>query len=479
MVHRNMMLITVVATAMLLVLEPQTMAQALGNNVVMVIVDDSGSVMSSDSSARRFQLAEAIIDALDDADLVNIVRFATTAQALFPSWTLVAGQRKALKAALRTPLALGSATDVQAALALTLPQFAAVANLKRPGLVFLISDGQFEITEMLERLLARFKSAGIAIYTLSVRAGEDPLRLQTVATLAGGAYLPELSPTVLKRILRPEPSLRETTPFPWAEVTSRLRLELQSQKQVSESEPISFQATVWLDGRPLADEQALTTPWGAVTLSVRGVQLAINRQLVGEMTRAGRDFRLVLPSLRPGSHHVQATATVLLRSGEAEQAVTLLSPELSVGVEASTPPSPESVPQTTLPPQIIGLALGALMGLTLIVVPVARRLRQRRHTLRPGQELSFSKSRVTIGSAPENDLVVHGSGIGEVHLEIQQEPDGTFRIKDESGLGVDVNGKAMRWGDLRHGDLIGFGPYKMEFFVMDDGFKLKVLNNPS
>lgn len=455
-------------------------AQAPGSNVVLVIVDESNSVTSSDTSARRFQLAGTIIDALDDADLVNIVRFGTSAQLVFPSWTLVAGQRKALKDALRTPLALGSNTNVQAALEVTLDQFALVAGLKRRQIAFLISDGRFEITEPLERVLSRFKSMGIALYTLSVRAGEDPLRLQTVATLAGGAYLAQLSHTALQRILRPEPpDDRDATPFPWAEVTSRMRLELQSQKQIRDGEPVPFHATLLLDDRSIDEAQVLTTPWGTVELSVRSVQLAINKQMIGEMARAGRGFRLTLPSLRTGAHRAQATATVLLRSGDVEQVVTLLSPEQALSVAAPAPAIPINAPQPMLPPQVIGVALGALMGLTLIAVPVARRLRQRRRALRPGQEFAFAKERVSIGSAPENDLVVQSAGVGEVHLSIRQESDGKFTIKDESGLGVDVNGKAVRWGDLRDGDFIGFGPYRMEFCVTDGGFKLRVLNNLS
>lgn len=465
----------VVLTICVLWLSLSAVAQVPNNNAVLVIVDDSGSVISSDTSARRFQLAGTIIDALDDADLVNIVRFGTSAQLVLPSWTLVAGQHKALKDALRTPLALGSNTNVQAALEVTLDQFALVAGHARRQIAFLISDGRFEITEPLERVLSRFKSMGVALYTLSVRAGgEDPLRLQTVATLAGGAYLTQLSRTVLQRILRPESS-----PFPWAEVTSRLRLELQSQKQINDGEPISFHATLLLDEQPIAETRILTTPWGTVELSVRSVQLAINKQMIGEMARAGRGFRLTLPSLRTGAHRAQATATVLLRSGDVEQVVTLLSPELALSVTAPIPASPVSAPQPMLSPHVIGVALGALMGLTLIAVPVARRLRQRRQVLRPGQEFVFAKERVSIGSAPENDLVVQGSGVGEVHLSIRQESDGKFTIKDESGLGVDVNGKQIRWGDLRDGALIGFGPYKMEFLMTDGGFKLRVLNNLS
>lgn len=472
-------LVTILAISALWV-SLSAVAQAPYSNVVLVIVDDSNSVTSSDTSARRFQLAGTIIDALDDADLVNIVRFGTSAQLVLPSWTLVAGQRKALKEALRTPLALGSNTNVQAALEVTLDQFALVAGLKRRQIAFLISDGRFEITEPLERVLSRFKSMGIALYTLSVRAGEDPLRLQTVATLAGGAYLTQLSHTVLQRILRPEPlDDRDATPFPWAEVTSRMRLELQSQKQIRDGEPVSFHATLLLDDRSVAEAQALTTPWGTVELSVRSVQLAINKQMIGEMARAGRGFRLTLPSLRPGAHRAQATATVLLRSGDVEQVVTLLSPELALSVAAPAPAIPINAPQPMLSPQVIGVALGALMGLTLIAVPVARRLRQRRRALRPGQEFAFAKEHISIGSAPENDLVVQSAGVGEVHLSIRQEPDGKFTIKDESGLGVDVNGKAVRWGDLRDGDFIGFGPYRMEFCVTDGGFKLRVLNNLS
>lgn len=480
MIRRTLMFVLAFVHAIaLLTDEAQMIAQAPGSNIVLVIVDESNSVTSSDTSARRFQLAGAIIDALDDTDLVNIVRFGTSAQIVFPSWTLVAGQRKALKEALRTPLALGANTNVQAALEVALDQFVLITSLKRQQIAFLISDGRFEITELLERVLSRFKSMGIALYTLSVRAGEDPLRLQTVATLAGGAYLKQLTYTVLQRILRPEPAVRESPPFPWAEVTSRLRLELESQKQMSTHEPVLLQATLLLDDRPIVEAQALTTPWGTVELSVRSVQLAVNRQLVGEMARAGRLYRLTLPSLPTGTHQAQATATVVLRNREAEQVVTLLSPELSLSVEAPAPASPVNAPQPALPPQMIAVALGALLGLTLIAVPVARRLHQRRRALRPGQEFAFAKERVTVGSAPENDLVVQGPGIGEVHLSIQRELDGKLTIKDESGLGVDVNGRQIRWGDLRDGDLIGFGPYRMEFCLTDGGFKLRVLNNLS
>jgi hypothetical protein len=450
-------------------------AQRPSGNAVMIIVDESTSVTDSDHGALRWELARTIIDTLDDGDVVNMVRFASMARLVFPSWSLVAGQRTALKAALRAPMTLGVNTNVQEALEVARTQFAPVATLHRQRIVFLISDGRFTWSEELTKLLLQYKSTGIVIYTLNVNPAEDPVRLRAVATLTGGAHLSQLSSATLRQILRGKPSDdTPPRPFPWAEIKSRLSVDLRGPERLTEREQILLEATVAFDGRPAADEQRIATPWGTVTLVVRRVQLSVDQQVVGDMARAAQRHRLRLPGLYVGTHRAQATAFVLLRSGDAEHVAIVVSPELALLVEAPPPDKPVTRPRPGFSMPTVGLALA---GLALLAVPVVRRMRRRRRALRPGQELTFEKECVTIGSASENDLVVPGEAIGDRHLSIQREPDGHCTIKDEAGLGIEVNNRPVRVGELHDGDLIGFGPYRLQFTVANGSLKLKVLNS--
>jgi len=125
---------------------------------------------------------------------------------------------------------------------------------------------------------------------------------------------------------------------------------------------------------------------------------------------------------------------------------------------------PHNVPELYVP-----LAL-----LVLITVPYATLRLRRRGQLRVGQAFTFSQNRVTIGAERDNDLVIDEIGVGQTHLAIQRTDDG-YRIKDESGLGLEVNGNEVGLAELRNGDLFKFSHLSMEFTTVNQGFTLRVL----
>lgn len=439
------------------------------DNAVIIVVDDSSSVLEAGAAAaRRLEFAAAIISELSDGDLVNVVRFADSAKLVFPSWTLVAGQRESLKRALSAPVSVGVNTRITVALQTAFKQFRSLTPLKRRLMVFLISDGRFALDETAEALLLKFKQDAIPIYAISVIAG-DPVRLQTLAALTGGAYLTRLDQTNLQRILHS--TVPERVPFPWAEIKSQLKVELVGPAHLTEGETVALQAAIKFGEDPISPTRNTSTAWGSATVTVRRVALLVDGQPTGDMSfdLASGSYEFRLPSLSPGLHRVQAVASLLLQSGDAEHLAELPSPEQSLTVEAQVQAEPSG--------QTSWLLLGS-GGLALLMISslVLRRVRRRKKAWQPGQEFTFNRDRVTIGSSSESDLVVPDERVGEVHLSIQRDGSDDFKVKDESGLGVAVNSREVRWADLHDADRIEFGPYTLEFLVKNSGFTLKVVN---
>ncbi len=83
-----------------------------------------------------------------------------------------------------------------------------------------------------------------------------------------------------------------------------------------------------------------------------------------------------------------------------------------------------------------------------------------------GQEFLLNKLRNSIGRATSNTVTIPDQAMSRQHLEIVQNPDETYTIKDlQSVNGTFLNGTKIREADLFHGDRIEVGKTTFQFGI--------------
>jgi len=81
------------------------------------------------------------------------------------------------------------------------------------------------------------------------------------------------------------------------------------------------------------------------------------------------------------------------------------------------------------------------------------------------REVQLAKERVTLGRRPYNDIVIDNMAVSGEHAVLMLQGS-TVVIEDlHSTNGTYVNGHAIRTQQLKDGDTIGIGKYKIAFFV--------------
>ena len=79
------------------------------------------------------------------------------------------------------------------------------------------------------------------------------------------------------------------------------------------------------------------------------------------------------------------------------------------------------------------------------------------------KEVQLTKERTTLGRRPYNDIVIDNLAVSGEHAAIHMMPDGV-EIEDlGSTNGTYVNAKAVKRQELRNGDTIEVGKYKIRF----------------
>ena len=79
------------------------------------------------------------------------------------------------------------------------------------------------------------------------------------------------------------------------------------------------------------------------------------------------------------------------------------------------------------------------------------------------KEVQLTKERTTLGRRPYNDIVIDNLAVSGEHAAIHMVPDGV-EIEDlGSTNGTYVNAKAVKRQELRNGDTIEVGKYKIRF----------------
>jgi ABC-type multidrug transport system ATPase subunit len=81
----------------------------------------------------------------------------------------------------------------------------------------------------------------------------------------------------------------------------------------------------------------------------------------------------------------------------------------------------------------------------------------------PARVIPLKDGSLSLGNAPDNDLVLSAETIALHHAVVEPWPEG-YAVHDAgSKTGTFVNGRGIKWSGLRPGDLIQLGPYLFQF----------------
>lgn len=156
-------------------------------NVVMVI-DDSGSMMESDPGNSRYAAAKALVQQLDEDNKVAVVTFNHEASVVQPLISLSkAGNREKVSDVISSLETTEGGTNISGALTEAMKVISG-DGADRGAMVILLSDGFSEFNTATE--LTEFVNRGIAVNTIGL-ALDDPsgsYLLQDIAGVTGGQY---------------------------------------------------------------------------------------------------------------------------------------------------------------------------------------------------------------------------------------------------------------------------------------------------
>jgi uncharacterized protein YegL len=175
---------------------------------VVLLIDSSGSMSTSDPARLGLTASRLLIDLLAPGDRVALVDFDTDVNLLAPLTTVNGtAEQDALRAKLEAVKADGS-TDYLAALKEATAQLGA-ADANRRRVVLFLTDGKPEPagrvnldayqTEV-DRQVEQMATAGIAIHTVALGNRPDPTLLRNIALDSGGLYYRAAGPADLAEV---------------------------------------------------------------------------------------------------------------------------------------------------------------------------------------------------------------------------------------------------------------------------------------
>ena len=94
------------------------------------------------------------------------------------------------------------------------------------------------------------------------------------------------------------------------------------------------------------------------------------------------------------------------------------------------------------------------------------------------QEVSITKSRMTIGRRPGNDIVIDHLTVSGQHAAIDTTSNGSFVLDLGSTNGTMVNSQPIKKHLLQHDDVIDIGKYKLRFQV-EKNEQVTAISSPS
>ncbi|MEC4720319.1 FHA domain-containing protein [Noviherbaspirillum sp. CPCC 100848] len=106
------------------------------------------------------------------------------------------------------------------------------------------------------------------------------------------------------------------------------------------------------------------------------------------------------------------------------------------------------------------------------------------------QELALGSERVTIGRAPQNDLVLEDLAISAMHAMIVPGADGPYIEDLNSTNGTQINGQPFKKHFLQHDDVVMLAHYRLQFIAGEEassprkgakaaGARLRMLSGPT
>lgn len=190
--------LTVIALALLST--PAADGQGGQNISVALIIDNSGSMASTDPTGLRFAAASQLVDLLEEGDEISVILFADDSATLVSLTGVTdAASKEVIKAGLG-PLAPAGNTNMRAGLEAALTELEKGSNLIRFGIF--LTDGELqppgwldlsEQDQEAERLAVfsladSFGERGWGLFPISLASAVEPEFLQQLAEKSGGVY---------------------------------------------------------------------------------------------------------------------------------------------------------------------------------------------------------------------------------------------------------------------------------------------------
>ncbi len=165
----------------------------------------------------------------------------------------------------------------------------------------------------------------------------------------------------------------------------------------------------------------------------------------------------------PGKEFCEACGTVLSRNAEGQHetsSLTVIETEGADELEVIHPP--EAVPEgkAVLIMEVATSIPAPARGTAILIIKKGPE---------SGSRLVIEKQVTSMGRHPESDIFLDDITVSRRHAEIRKTGEG-FEIADTGSLnGTYVNRERIERSDLRSGDEIQIGKFKMLFFGSDTG----------
>ncbi|GGF83999.1 hypothetical protein GCM10010912_31490 [Paenibacillus albidus] len=156
---------------------------------VVMIIDDSGSMMENDPDNRRYSAAQSLVMQMDEDNQVAVLTFSDSASIVQPLTPLADEQnREKVSAAILNLKTTEGGTNIKGALEESLNVINGDSSSSRGSMVILLSDGASELDTASD--LRTFTERGIAVNTIGLGMDNpsDATLLREIAGVTGGQY---------------------------------------------------------------------------------------------------------------------------------------------------------------------------------------------------------------------------------------------------------------------------------------------------